>query len=146
MTSFSAQVKGWTEKAKRNEVLVFRQAVQYLADAILLNKHKGGNLPFELGNLRRSMRASTASMPSVISGQKEFPENEGQITATIAGAKITDTIYLGFQADYALRMEYGFVGTDSLGRKYNQTGNNFVGSAAQRWQEFVDKAAKEIGE
>jgi hypothetical protein len=29
-------------------------------------------------------------------------------------------------AVYARRVEYGFIGTDSLGRKYNQTGRAFV--------------------
>lgn len=146
MTTFSAQVKDWTEKAKRNQELVFKQAVQHLADAILLTKDKGGNMPHETGNLKRSLLASTSSMPQVITEKKEFPENEGQITATIAGAKITDSIYLGFQAAYAARMNYGFVGTDSIGRTYNQSGNLFVDLAAQRWQEFIDQAAKEIGQ
>lgn len=144
MTTFSAQVKDWTEKAKRNQELVFKQAVQHLADAILLTKHKGGNMPIDTGNLRRSLLASTSSMPQMTGGT-DFAANEGQITATIAGAKITDSIYLGFQASYALRMNYGFVGTDSLGRTYNQSGNLFVDLAAHRWQEFIDQAAKEIG-
>ena len=78
-------------------------------------------------------------------GVSDFPGNSGQIALTIAGAELTDTIYLGFQAAYALRMEYGFIGQDSLGRTYNQSGNQFVGLAAQRWQEFVDNAAKDIG-
>lgn len=145
MTSFSASVSKWTEKATRNQVLVFRSATQDLVDAVLLSKHSGGNMPIDTGNLRRSLMGSTAAMPTVQRGVTDFPDNSGQISLTIAGAKLTDTIYLGFQAPYALRMEYGFIGEDAIGRYYNQSGNQFVGLAAQRWQEFVDNAAKDIG-
>lgn len=145
MTSFTAQVKGWTEKAKRNETLVFKQAAQTLVDAVLLTKHSGGNMPIDTGNLRRSLLASTSSMPQVKQGVQEFPDNGGHIQLTIAGAQPTDTLYFGFQATYAMRMEYGFTGQDSLGRTYNQSGNRFVGLAVDRWQEFVDGAAKKIG-
>ena len=43
------------------------------------------------------------------------------------------------------RLNYGFTGTDSLGRTYNQAGRLFVERNAGRWQEFVDAAAREIG-
>lgn len=144
-TNFTAQVKGWTEKAKRNPTLVFKQAAQNLVDEVLKPKQQGGNMPVDTGNLRRSLMASTSRMPVVESGRSEFPDNGGQINLTIAGATERDTIYFGFQAAYAMRMEYGFTGQDSLGRNYNQTGNRFVGLAVDRWQQIVDKAAKEIG-
>jgi hypothetical protein len=38
---------------------------------------------------------------------------------------------------YARRLNYGFTGTDSLGRQYNQRGYFFVDLAAQRWQQIV---------
>lgn len=142
--NFSAQVKGWAERTKKAQEHIFRMSVQKLADEILLPKERGGNMPVDTGNLRRSLLASTSAMPSIRGGEDTpFPDNSGQIALVIAGASATDTLYLGFQAKYALRMEYGFVGTDSLGRNYNQAGNNFVSLAVQKWQQIVDKAVKE---
>jgi len=146
MANFSAQVANWTKKTKTAQEHIFRMSVQYLADEILLPKGRGGNIPVKDGNLRRSLLASTSAMPAVRPGVKEFPENAGFIALAIAGASANDTLYLGFQADYALRMEYGFVGEDSLGRNYNQAGNHFVSLAVQKWQQIVDKAVKEYGD
>lgn len=143
MATFSAQVKDWAEKTAKAQENIFKMAVQNLADAILLPKERGGNMPVITGNLRRSLLASTSAMPSIRQGVGEFPDNSGQIALTVNGAEITDTIYLGFQAAYARRVNYGFVGADSLGRNYNQVGANFVGLAVQQWQTIVDAAIRE---
>lgn len=55
-----------------------------------------------------------------------------------------ETLYIGFQANYARRMNYGFVGEDSLGRTYNQSGFGFVEKAAARWPFIVDAAAAKV--
>lgn len=140
MADFAAQVKGWTERTKKAQEHIFRMSVQRLVDAMLLPKQRGGNMPVDTGNLRRSLLASTSAMPSIRKGEETFPDNTGQIALTIANASVNDTLYLGFQAAYARRMEYGFIGTDSLGRNYNQQGNHFVSLAVQKWQQIVDKA------
>lgn len=143
MSSFSATVKNWTERTKKAQEHIFKSAVQDLADEILLPKERGGRMPVDTGNLRRSLLASTSAIPPVRTGQVTFNEGEQQVALTIAGMNIKETLFLGFQAEYAMRMEYGFVGQDSLGRNYNQAGNSFVGSAVQNWQKIVDNAAKE---
>lgn len=146
MADFSAQVANWTKKTKTAQEHIFRMSVQYLADEILLPKERGGNMPVDTGNLRRSLLASTSAMPAIRTGAETFADNGGQIALVIAGASANDTLYLGFQAAYARRMEYGFVGADSLGRNYNQAGNHFVSLAVQKWQQIVDKAVKEYGD
>jgi hypothetical protein len=55
-------------------------------------------------------------------------------------------VYLGVQAIYAPRQNYGFVGTDSLGRTYNQSGAFFVEGAGAKWEQFVKEAEAEFGE
>lgn len=146
MADFSAQVANWTKKTKTAQEHIFRMSVQKLADEILLPKERGGNMPVDTGNLRRSLLASTSAMPAIRTGAETFADNAGQIALVIAGASANDTLYLGFQAVYARRMEYGFIGEDSLGRNYNQAGNNFVSLAVQKWQQIVDKAVKEYGD
>lgn len=82
--------------------------------------------------------ASTSAMPPVVEGDKSFTDSG--VEMVIQGAEIGDTIYLGFQAAYALRMEYGFVGQDSLGRNYNQRGFGFVEKTGERWPQIVKQA------
>lgn len=92
---------------------------------------KGGKMPVDLGFLRASFSASFAGMPV---GETRYngsalPDNSADIAAVITTASITDTIYAGWTAAYARRMEYEHYG--------------FARSAAERWQEFVDQAVSE---
>lgn len=142
--SFAAQVGEWAAKSEKRVEAVFREATQALANEVRKPKAVGGRMPVDTGNLRRSLLASTTSMPVIREGQEDFPSNDGQIQLVIAGAEIGETVFLGFQAAYARRLEYGFSGTDSLGRTYNQPGNGFVRLAAQRWQQIVADAARDV--
>ena len=60
-------------------------------------------------------------------------------------AEIGDTLGFGFQAVYAPRMEFGFVGQDSLGRNYNMAGNYFVQGAVDQWVTLVKEAEAQFG-
>lgn len=54
---------------------------------------------------------------------------------------------VGTNAPQGRRLEYGFVGADSLGRHYNQQPYPHVGPAAQQTEpEFVEELRKKIGE
>jgi len=137
MGSFAAQVKAWGEKAQRKTTLVFRESVQSLARDVTYRS------PLVTGNLRRSLMSSTVAMPTVKPGA-DFTDNAGQIELTIAGLELGETFYLGYQAAYARRVNYGFTGQDSLGRNYNQAGQFFVEASAAKWQSFVNEAVARI--
>ncbi len=139
-----ATMQKWSNKAKRNTAMVFRSSVQKLAEDVMEDVGSGeGQTPILTGNLRNSLMASTAAMPSVREGA-EFTDPSGQITLAIAGADVGDTLWLGFQAAYARRLNSGFTGTDAAGRSYNQSGRQFVESKANNWQQYVDAAAREL--
>lgn len=140
--SFSAQIEDWVRKSNDRMTAVFRTAAQDVANDVRKPKADGGHMPIDTGNLRRSFSVSTDAMPQTKEG--EFSDQGAQITISIASAEIGDTLYMGFQAVYAARMEYGFDGTDSLGRTYKQPGNGFVRLTAQRWPEIVDQAAAKV--
>lgn len=142
MAKFTGKLTAWASKSEARADAVFKTAAQDLANEVRVPKGAGGNMPVLTGNLRRSLMASLTEMPSVKDGPFFNPDD--QITLTIAGAKVGDTIYMGFQAIYARRMEYGFVGEDSLGRHYNQKGNGFVRLAAMNWPSIVRNAAQRI--
>jgi len=144
MGKFSAQVKAWAKETEAKKAAVFKIATQKLVDAMILTIPKQGNLPVDTGNLRRSLMASTSVRPTIISGKEDFTDGFSEVEFVISGATIKDKIYIGFQAEYARRMEYGFIGQDALGRVYNQAGFAFVGQAALDWQRFVDEAVREV--
>lgn len=83
--------------------------------------HAGGKVPFDTGNLVRSLiieldRAAIDQFWVTCAFQS-------RTTSTIsAGDGDLVPLYLGYQAVYARRLNYGFTGTDSLGRTYNQSG------------------------
>jgi len=136
--SFAAQVSAWASAEMERAEAVFQTAAQTVANEVRTPVAAGGRMPVKTGNLRRSLMASTSSMPTIVEGKQEF--SESPVELVIAGAELEGTIYLGFQAAYAARMNYGFVGQDSLGRSYNQAGFGFVDAVAQRWPQIVAEA------
>ncbi len=140
--NFAATISEWGRAELERAEAIFQASAQAVANEVRTTVNEGGRLPIDLGNLRRSLMASTADMPTVKPDQAEFTDSG--IEMVIAGAELGSTIFLGFQAAYALRMEYGFVGTDSLGRTYNQSGFGFVTAAAQRWPQIVAEQEAKI--
>lgn len=140
-SKFEAQVTAWVRKTELRLEAVFRFSAQAVANEVRVPVGKGGNMPVLTGNLRRSLVASKVEMPTVEPG-KEFPDKTENIKLVIAGAQIGETVFLGFQAAYARRMEYGFQGEDSAGRTFNQKGRGFVRLTAQRWPKIVREQAR----
>jgi hypothetical protein len=142
--SFSAQLSDWARNTEQRMAAVFRQGAQTVANEVRKSKASGGHMPVDTGNLRRSLIASNTEMPTVEAGNADFADKSQNIKLTIAKTKLGGRIYLGFQAVYARRMEYGFRGEDSAGRTYNQVGNGFVRLTAQRWPQIITEAAKTL--
>lgn len=140
MASFGAQVADAVANFEDRSQFVFRRSVELLADEMRTSRPQGGRVPFLTGNLIRSLLASKAGMPPVAPGPFAG-DDVGAVTATL---QIGETVWLGYQANYARRQNYGFVGTDSLGRSYNQQGAHFVEGAAENWQAIVRQAISEL--
>lgn len=141
--SFTAQIEERVRAYERRLIATAHGSAQELAETAKKTIPQGGNLPHDTGNLRRSLMASTASMPTMSSnGNQEFADNAAQIEAVIMGWELSTPLFLGWGAAYARRMEYGFQGTDSLGRTYNQQGFGFTRLAAQQWQQIVSRNAQ----
>lgn len=87
--------------------------------------------------------ASTQGMPQGAEGAAVFLRDQdvGAVTTTL---ELGQPVWIGYQAIYARRQNYGFVGADSLGRVYNQAGSYFVEGAIANWQQIVAKAAAEL--
>lgn len=140
--SFAATISEWARETEGALETVFQTAAQTVANEVRNPVAEGGRMPIKTGNLRRSLMASTSEMPTIKPEKTQFTDSG--LEMVIAGAELGSTVYLGFQAAYAARMNYGFVGEDSLGRVYNQAGFGFVDAVAQRWPQIVQEAEAKV--
>lgn len=137
MVTFRASdMRGWTEKQKRNVSLIVKQSIQDVSELAQQPRAKGGRLPVDTGFLRNSYVAGINGS-TALSGPNVYE-------AVIAGLDMGDTFVAGWTAAYALRQERGFVGPDSLGRVYNTPGNFFMASALAQWAAIVERNAKAV--
>src|SRR5690554_1377337 len=140
MASFTESIDAWVAETKERINAVHGRSVELLGEELAKTKPEGGRVPFLTGNLARSLLASKSGMPNVADGPYAG-SNIGLIAATL---KADETVYIGYQAIYAARMNYGYVGADGLGRVYNQQGNYFIEGAVAEWPNIVKKAVSEI--
>lgn len=127
---FAATVQAWANDTGKQLLAVQKEAARLVTEDVLTPKSMGGHLPVVKGNLRRSFRASTEAMPSVVKA-KDFADNKAQINGVIDGTELGQTIYLGFQAPYAQKVHW-------------QKGNLFVFLTAQKWTSLVEKAVASL--
>lgn len=133
--NFARQVGVFHQDVMKLILAVFQTSVQFMAEDIVKTS------PVDTGFLRNSFNITLNALPSI--GDTGIVL-EG-ISGAIAGIKHTDTVYLSFTASYAMRLEYGFEGMDSLGRLYNQSGRFWVRGAAQNWNSYVEQAFRKSG-
>lgn len=133
--SFASEVGDYRKEVMKLILAVFQTSVQFMAEDIVKTS------PVDTGFLRNSFNITLNSLPSI----GDDGVGVAGISGAIAGLKTSDTVYLSFTASYAMRLEYGFEGKDSLGRLYNQSGRFWVRGAAQNWNSYVQKAVKKAG-
>lgn len=144
MAGFSDQVLKFNAEANENASLILRTAVDGLHKEIARPKSSGGNLPFDTGNLGRSIEVSTTSFPEVDQEEREYTAPD--VSFVLNGVEYGDPVYIGVRAVYGPRMNWGFVGEDSLGRNYNQSGNFFVERGGNMWPSLVAESEAQFGE
>lgn len=132
---FSAQIAGIIEGYKDKMDKLVRTASYDLIELIVRQT------PVKTGFLRGSWYVSIGSPESANPGSGNTVATIG---AALESAKAGDTIYFMNGAAYAMRLEFGFVGQDSLGRTYNQQPRAFVRSAVVRWPTIVAAAAQRL--
>lgn len=111
-----------------------RGSVQALAKEMGTGNKQGGFVSFDLGNLTKSVVVQIGSMPTTAAPGTIFSAPD---ISAYAHMEVGDTAFVGWQANYARRVNYGYFGTDSLGRSYNQSGANFVDKIAAKWPQIV---------
>lgn len=140
MAGFSATIGKWAAQTEQRIDAVYARSVELLGEELSRTRPEGGRVPFQIGNLSRSLLADKSAMPT-IKGGPFTGNNVGLIAASL---KASEFVYLGYQAAYARRQNFGYIGTDALGRTYNQQGAHFVEGAAAEWPNIVRQAVSEI--
>lgn len=139
--SFTAQLEDFEKLTMQNLKYIASEAIQDVVSAA-----------------QTTQRGITKGATSFVEGKIPEGETQGLVnslttdgvegpvsyTVAIENYEVGGTMEFAWTAPYALRMEAGYSGTDSLGRKYEQPGRHFVGKNARRFPEFVEKRAKEV--
>jgi hypothetical protein len=134
--NFTADVRNWTEKAKRNVDLVLRGSAQDVSELASIAKDglvRGA--PFEVGVVPVDQGQLIGSIVVEIDGAIVGSGSLGQApdyTAALAGFEAGEIMQLSFTAPYARIIEYGRQGVP---------GRFFVRNAAQQWPAIVEANA-----
>lgn len=142
MGDFASKVGAWAAKTPQRLTATYRRSVELLADEMTKTVGNGGKLPHKTGNLMRSLLASAAGPPPQGAEDQKYHGSNVAVIASVI--ELGDSVWLGYQARYAHRMNYGFSGPDSLGRVYSQAGFGFVEDAISKWPALVRQAANEL--
>lgn len=142
MGKFAQQVKAFVEVAQADMRTVAADSIQEvveLAQSPQTGISKGatsfveGKIPVAEGDL-------VSSLVSGVNGA----EGAAGYSVAIAGFELGDTLRFAWTQEYAMRIEHGFIGTDSLGRTYNQPGRHFVGANAAKFPRIVAEHVKKV--
>ena len=133
---YMAALDAWRGKVNGGLKALARQSVLDLAQNVVLDT------PVDTGFLRGGWQPTIGGIPAP-QGDGEHPlDPGGGIAVANIGLKAAELepgelfVMANFTV-YALRLEYGFVGEDSLGRYYNQAGRYFVTNNVAMWDKIV---------
>ena len=125
--TFSAQVDDWIAKSERLSMAVLQQATQAVINEANTPVAKGGRMRVDTGFLRNSLKANIGSMPSGASSPGNWDDSE--VVLTLTRLQPGQVFYAGWTANYARPREHF---------------DGFLRMAAQKWQEQVDAAARQL--
>lgn len=113
----------WAARQKRRVQEVLPATVVAMAQLMARPLPDGGRTPFLTGNLSRSVTISASGPLS--RGAQELRYTRQDFASAASAVAGTQQAWIFYRAVYAHRVNYGFRGTDSLGRYYNQSGQGF---------------------
>jgi len=136
---FSSAVNNWTKQTveRSDEAFQIGSLDFFLAlrDAT----------PIDTGALRASMAVGVnGNVPSGPFNEYGSVSNDTEALSQIGRLKLGDKCTIVWRAPYAMRLEYGFIGMDRLGRYYNQAGRFFAAAVSSRYVSIMRAAASRL--
>lgn len=137
---FLQAVNTWTRETEERSEDAFREGVKDFYDTL------AANTPVDTGNLRNSLVATKSGHAEAQGPTGPGYQNSGvaQSYMEIDSLKLGERISLIYRATYARRLNYGFVGLDSLGRYYNQAGRHWIEAVGGRYRSIMRAAASRL--
>lgn len=130
MTAYSfSNLDAWARATKARMDAVVRGSAQEVARIAQTPEAKGGRMVVDTGFLRNSFQSSLNGSTALTG-----PESYVMVAARMEAGDVAE---FGWSAVYGRRVNYGFVGTDSKGRTYNQQGKHFLEGATMQWPSIV---------
>ncbi len=118
---FSASVNKWTKQTEERMKEAFQIGI--LDFFIELRELT----PVDTGYLRSSLTlGKNGSIPAGPNAEYGSVYNDSRALDVIGSLELGDRVVMVYNAPYARRIEYGFVGYDALGRYYNQAGRHWI--------------------
>jgi hypothetical protein len=135
--SFSAGVKAWADKSARRLDAAVTLILHDVADEIIARS------PVDTGLFRSNWQLGVDGpvLDTVKDTGRTDVNGMGEIPSRAAGHRYFFTNSL----PYALRLEYGFRGADSLGRVYNQPPMGILSMIPLAFPRIVRNAARVAG-
>jgi hypothetical protein len=130
--SFSLSVEQWVSKAKGLADAAFQATAM---DALATVK---SFTPVKTGFLRANWTVIKNNDEMPTPAHVQHPE------AVVKDLRIGDRVLIVNPVVYAARIEYGFVGSDSLGRHYNQVGAGMAQRTIALLPEIARKATERV--
>lgn len=126
--NFTIKVEKWVAKSERRALAVFKESTQRVLEQASVPTAKGGRMRVDTGFLRDSLDSSLSGMPVGPSRREEGHPPKDDADDAIARAKMGDTIYAGWTAEYA---------------RPREAYDGFAEAAAQDWDKIVRETVRE---
>lgn len=129
---FSVDVSRWVEKALGKATAVLHAIV---SDGLAEVKEL---TPVRTGYLRANW---TASFTWDVTPTRDA---SGEAAEVIAESQLGQTIIICNPVVYARRIEFGFIGTDALGRHYNEAGHGMMQQTIAEMPTIAERAEQRV--
>ncbi|NHK29191.1 HK97 gp10 family phage protein [Parvularcula flava] len=137
--SFTAQIDEWVKETRLRAETVTKVAADKVFAGVTTPVAQGGRMRVDTGFLRSSFEVTLNVPVDAVRYKPEdvdrFTFDPGEITLSLAGFELGDTIYGVFTANYARYREYGANG---------QPPDAFVRTEVLQWQDYVNEAVREV--
>jgi hypothetical protein len=131
MADFEVDVTAWVKKQQALLPQIFA------ATAMAFKTRLQELTPVVTGRLRASWQVSTDSLDN---SSEDFTNLSASLSSPLPGGRIV----IGTNVVYARRVEFGFVGQDSLGRHFNQQGRHMMQQTITEGPQIVAQVVSDL--
>lgn len=146
---FIADLQRWSKRSKLKLETLARQSAFQIALATQNNTGPPIGPNIITGYLISSWQPGVNAIPPPLR-EGETPsvfrgkDLGAELSVTVSTIKLGEVFYYVNNADYAMRQNYGFAGTDALGRQYSQPGKFFLEKTLALWPKIVGEVAADL--